>query len=1047
MQKAHFQIKIIFFAASLLGILLVPKLSIKLNPSPKTQELSVSFRYPSAGPDQVEAEVSVVLERALSQLDGLIEISSVSGDGFGSIQMTFDQKTVIEDARLIASTFIRQVFPDLPKEVSYPVLSYKSEFASNPTLMIYAALSNLKPFELSKLLDRTIILPLSGLEGVHSIEKTGLSTYEWRIILKDDLLALYELEYLEIKNTIANWSERQNLGLVTGPSSNELAGVLFSANYFDSRFKEKLENLPIKSIGNKVIYLHEIATVKRSKSKQQYIYRINGIESVNLLIKVDPNFNQIQLAKKIKEKLKDLQPNFKSEIDLVLETDYSIFLQKELKLILMRMGAAVGILFLLLFLIYRDFKRLWVIIYSFFVTLCLCMIIYYFANIEFHLYSLAGFTLSLGIILDNLIITAEQLRYTKNKSIFLALLAATLTTVGALSIIFFISPEYREQLTDFALIFFINLVTSLLVALFLLPALIKSSFRSFKRRSRRLVYLKIFYQQYANWSFRNKWLLIIFLILSFGLPLFLLPQNIKGESNWIRSYNKIMEGNYGKKVHPILTEYLGGTLRLFAKRQDKFYFDRQEKKETKLYLQAEMPFGGTKEQLNIIIKDFERFLGQFPQIKQFHSTVNSPFDASIEISFKEMNSNNNFPFELKAMLEQKARKTGSADFVIYGVGVAFNNSIQGDAIQFHLQLLGYNYDQLWTIADELQKQLLNYKRIQKVYINPNRSDFTPVAEFYKLNLNQDILNFDSLGGVQNILNYWVSSEQDQGVIGYAQEKANTVPIRLMHNDNIKSQRWQLQNSLQKIDSNHFVKPKYYTSLEKRSGSFDIVRLNQQYQLYIEYNFIGPLQLAEQINKDVIADMKAKLPPGYEIYNDRSNSWWKDATSELTLITGASLLLIFVISAILFNSITQALIPLILIPPAYVGIFLSTYLLDYRFDQGGFAALLLVAGLSVNAAIFIINDYNKIRKEKPFLSRPTTFVKGVQMKITPIILTSFSTILGLLPFLFFEKHEPFWYALAICTIIGLLFSILGLVVFLPMFFGNKRTLVSNKIHEV
>lgn len=1038
MHRAHFQIKILFLLAALVGLGLLPRLNIKVNPSPKIKTLSVDFHYPGAGPELVEEEVTSVLERALSRLDRLKNLTSTSKTGGGHLQLEFNRQAKMEDIRLMASTILRQVYPSLPRQASYPVVSYDSDYESYPTLMVYAAISDLSSESLGKLIEQEVILPLSALKDIYKIEKTGLPAEEYAIRIDDQKLQRHGISYDDVKNKIANWSRSENLGLVQEPRQQQLLSVRYMPSGLQPQLKNALESLPVKMVAGRLIYLKDVARVRQQKTRPSRYYRINGKNSVNLIIKADPDANQIALAGKIKEKLKEQKKALGASCDLLLQTDRSEYLKKELDTITKRMLAALGILFVFMLMIYRSFRRLWPIWFGFVITLLLSVIVYYFAGLELHLYSLAGLTLSLGIVLDNIIIAAEHLRHQRSQRIVLALLAATLTTIGALSIIFFISPEYREQLTDFAWIFFINLAMSLVVGLFFLPTIIKPSTRQYTKRKRRLVRFNRVYLNYSLWVSRRRWLPLLVLVLAFGLPLFLLPDELEGEDKWSTTYNEVMTGTYGKNIHSPLSKYLGGTLRLFVQGKDRFYFSPQKKQETRLYLQAKMPFGGTLEQLNGIIQDFERYLSRFPQIDQFHSSVNSPDDSQIEISFKEEYADGFFPFQLKALLEEKAIESGSGDFRVYGVGRGFSNEVRGGRLSTHLRLLGYQYDQIWKLAREGRQQLLQHPRIQKVFINSTRNYLEPSTEYFELRMDENLLN-PSSRPLADIAQYWSTSNPDQGIIAIGRDQGRAYPIRLMTTDEQKNQLWNIQHTLQPLDSGRFFKPNLFSRLEKRTGSNDIVRYNQQYQLYLEYDFIGPYRLGQEVEEQVVEDIAVQLPPGYSISSRDRYQWWQEETDQLTLIVLASLFLIFLISAILFNSLRQAFIPLILIPPAYIGVFVINHFADFRFDQGGFAALLLVAGLSVNAGIFIINDYNNIKKRRPGLSSAKVFIKAFNAKIIPIFLTGLSTILGLLPFLLFEQHEPFWYALAICVIVGMGFSLLGVVVFLPclMRFGGRR----------
>jgi multidrug efflux pump subunit AcrB len=116
----------------------------------------------------------------------------------------------------------------------------------------------------------------------------------------------------------------------------------------------------------------------------------------------------------------------------------------------------------------------------------------------------------------------------------------------------------------------------------------------------------------------------------------------------------------------------------------------------------------------------------------------------------------------------------------------------------------------------------------------------------------------------------------------------------------------------------------------------------------------------------------------------------------------------------------------------MGVFLTFYLFDLNFDQGGYAAFVLLAGISVNAALYLINDFNHLKRNWNQSLGLYYYIKAYNHKIIPILLTIISTILGMVPFLIAGKNENFWFALAAGTIGGLLFSILAIVFYLPLF---------------
>lgn len=158
------------------------------------------------------------------------------------------------------------------------------------------------------------------------------------------------------------------------------------------------------------------------------------------------------------------------------------------------------------------------------------------------------------------------------------------------------------------------------------------------------------------------------------------------------------------------------------------------------------------------------------------------------------------------------------------------------------------------------------------------------------------------------------------------------------------------------------------------------------------------------------------------------------------LIGLLIVIIFFTTSVLFNSIKQPLAVIFVIPVSFIGgVFLTFYWFKLNFDQGGFASFILLSGITVNASIYILNDFNRIRRERPGLSSLKAYIKAWNSKIIPIFLTVVSTMLGgFIPFMVGTTREAFWFPLAAGTIGGLAMSIIGIFLFLPlMVVGRKK----------
>ena len=153
--------------------------------------------------------------------------------------------------------------------------------------------------------------------------------------------------------------------------------------------------------------------------------------------------------------------------------DASKELEDELNQTLFRTLLTILILLIFVFLVSRDFRYLLIIAVSLAANVLIALVFYYFLKVEIHIYTLAGITVSFGIIIDNVIVMADHYRHHRDRKVFMAILAATLTTMGALTVIFNMNNEIMRNMWDFTTVIIVNLSVSLFVALFFVPALME----------------------------------------------------------------------------------------------------------------------------------------------------------------------------------------------------------------------------------------------------------------------------------------------------------------------------------------------------------------------------------------------------------------------------------------------------------------------------------------------------------------------------------------------------------------------------------------------
>ena len=188
---------------------------------------------------------------------------------------------------------------------------------------------------------------------------------------------------------------------------------------------------------------------------------------------------------------------------------------------------------------------------------------------------------------------------------------------------------------------------------------------------------------------------------------------------------------------------------------------------------------------------------------------------------------------------------------------------------------------------------------------------------------------------------------------------------------------------------------------------------------------------------MIESFNRAAPLGYKA--ETADSWFhwgsRQAMSKQYKLILLIIVIIYFMTSFLFNSLKQPLVVIFVIPISFIGLFLAFYLFKLNFDQGGFAGFVLLCALTVNANIYVLDEYNNIRKTR-HITPMQAYIKAWSIKIRPIFLTVFSTILGFIPFIVGGK-EAFWFPLAVGTIGGLIVSLIATFCFLPLFMGVGR----------
>jgi multidrug efflux pump subunit AcrB len=1045
---------LIFFAVFIIaGVALAPLIPVQLKPDYTLPTVSVRYAWSGAQPRALEQEVTSPLEGLFATMRGIKYIDSESGIGYGYIGIGFDKSIDMEMARFEVAAAVRRVYPQLPSGVSYPQVMPGGQNSNSSPVLVYTLLADLQPQEILALAESRVKEKLTQTGGVSNVQIYGASPDQWVITYDFNRMQALGISVYDIAEAINSIQKLQPVGMGKVTQGGNEKGIVIK-NGFSGRFV--WEAIPIGQFAGRTVTLGEIATVQLMPEPARSYFRINGKNTVYLAIYAQEGQNQVRLAAKIKQTVAAITAHPGFPLTFVVNSDSSEFIKTEMEKNFWRMLATLVILFCFVWLVSRNLRYVFLMFISLLVNICLSFLFYYVFRIELHLYSFAGFTISLGFLIDNSIVMIDHLRHKNNLKVFIALLASTLTTIAALCIVFFLDENTRLQLVDFSAVVIINLVVSLVVSLFFIPALMEKmplakagKLGKKIQRKRRVIKITRLYSRALGWMNRRKKMIFVLGVLGFGLPIFMLPNRL-GEKDLYSSntnqkttpstfFTKLYNNTFGSEfynqnIRSYADMSLGGTLRLFVQKTNfNHYFDNKE--QTRLMVNAQMPEGATLAQMNEVFVRLETYLRQFNEIERFETRIYSSRYGSMEISFKKDFEFSGFPYRLKELITTQAINITDADWQVSGVGEGFNNSLAEQTGNYKVTLQGYNYEELTRHAERLRDTLLTNQRIQEVNIMGQDSWSRDFSHEFNATFNDELLalNNTPLSGVSGFVGQ-LSQEGEQYGRVFLNGKYNNVVLTSATAG--QYDQWQFYNGVIG-NTGRQVKLSDLAKVEKQRTANTIYKNNQQYQLVLEYDFIGDYQLGSMMLKQTMEKFTPTLPIGYKAKENNRRWLTNEEKYEQVKLVLLVIVLIYFICAILFNSFLQPLAIITTIPISLIGVFLTYYLLEVDFGQGGFAAIILLGGLTVNAAIYVVNELNHLRMEKNRAVTLRLYLKAFNTKIIPIVLTILSTILGLIPFLIDGKKEPFWFSLATGTAGGLLFSMVSIYLYLPLFFVKKE----------
>jgi HAE1 family hydrophobic/amphiphilic exporter-1 len=1015
-------VAMLMLAAAATGLYQAFHLPLELTPEVDLPKLSVTASWPGSPPENVEAFVTSPIEAIAHTLPNVRKVNSESSEGNTRVEIEFSRQAEMDFITLELGEKLSYLTLELPLGVSTPQIEkyVPKEFQTEAFLSFHLA-GNLAPHELRTFAMKKLRGPLLSVNGIAEAEVLGGEERELHILVDRAKLETYKFSLADVQQTLAHAQMRQQVGrLSSGAQHVDLVIENFSQDL------EEVASLPISKNGT-TLNLIDIALPQFTTVPPLSISRIDGEPAVLLRILRQPGTNSLHVAEAVYAKLENLKKNFPSDLRLLKAQDETTRMREDLQDLAIRSCFSLLVLLLVLRLFFCSWSASLVVIATIFFAVLLTLNLFGFFGIGINLLTLAGLALGFGILVDNAIVVVENIQRLRRESdlergrlgegmigrkgeieiaakgtaeVGVAIFASTLTTVVAFIPFLYLTGELREYYQSFALAVCASLTASTLVAFTLTPTLA------------------------AHLSLRKKIIKRdnVFVTLSPSLPF---APSSSHRPHFQALYKKLLDRILRWRWAVILLALgmFGGAMYIFLKEVTRGS-PWKWGEETYIVVWARLPTGAQLERADAIARFFEERVVEQSQVERVFTRVSAEY-ANLRITFPRATQFSAYPLIMKEQLSVLASRFAGISIGVYGFGPGFAIGFGGSAPQYRLRVLGYNYNETKKFAEEIGRTLSRHPRVREV--NTSSAGWYAQGESF-----ETILAIDR----EKLPAYGLTVQAAMAQLG-AHLREDFTRQELIINDEpliyrIKFadfDKFELQGLFRMTvrgARNQPVHLRDIAHIEERPTQSMIARENQQYQRWITFEFRGPWKLGNRYVESIVKN--THLPPGYKLEQPEWRWGSVEDEKELWKVIGLSLLLIFMVTAALFESLKQPFIIMMAVPMALIGVFLIFWLTEQPFDRSAYIGVVLLGGIVVNNAIIMVDHINQLRRSG--MERREAIITGATDRLRPILMTSLTTIVGLLPMVVAADKTGLWYALALATIGGMVSSTLLVLLVVP-----------------
>ena len=985
----------------LFGVIGYMYLGVREYPSVDNPIISVTCSYPGANADVIENQITEPLEQNINGIPGIRSLSSVSQQGSSRITVEFELSVDLETAANDVRDKVSRAQRYLPDDCDPPTVS-KADADASPILMVALQSKKRSLLELSEIADLTVKEQLQTIPDVSGVSIWGEKKYSMRLWLDPLKMAGLGVTPMDIRNAINKENVELPSGSIEGNTvelSIRTMGLMDNAQMFN--------NLIVKKDGNRIIRFSDVGRAEVGAADIKSYMKMNGVPMVGIVVVPQPGANHINIADEVYKRMKQMKKDLPEDVTYSYGFDSTKFIRASINEVKQTVYEAFVLVIIIIFLFLRDWRVTLVPCIVIPVSLIGSFFVMYVAGFSINVLTMLAIVLAVGLVVDDAIVMTENIyiRIERGmrpkaagiegaKEIFFAVISTTVTLVAVFFPIVFMEGSTGRLFREFSMVISGSIIISSIAALTFTPMLAtkilvrKEQKGWFYRKTEPFFEgLNRLYSRSLSWVLAHRVWTLPFMALMFAL-IFWLWNTIPAEMAPLEDRSKITVRTMGAE-------------------------------------------GVTYEYMRDYTEDINALVDSLvPDAEAVTARVSSG-SGNVQITLKDMADRNYSQMDVAEKLSKAVRRKTKARAFVQQQS-SFGGRRGGMPVQYVLQA---------TNIEKLEEVLPKF--MAKVYENPTFQMADVDLKFSKpearIVMNRDKANVMGVSTkeLSQTLQYGLSGQR----MGYFYMNGKQYEILGEINRQQRNKPSDLRSIYLRSDDGNMVQMDNLIEMESSISPPKLYRYNRFVSATVSAGLAEGKTLGQGLDEmDKIA--KEVLDDTFRTSLTGDSKEYRESSSSLMFAFVLALALIYLILAAQFESFKDPLIIMLTVPLAIAGALVFMYFNDITMNIFSQIGIIMLIGLVAKNGILIVEFANQ--KQETGIDKWQAIQDGALQRLRPILMTSASTILGLIP-LAFAKGEGCnqRIAMGVAVVGGMLVSTILTMYVVPAIYSYISTNRLNK----